>query len=180
MVPALLVMALAAGGCIVPEAPDYDPPRSSAPILNAFNANPSLRFPVEIKTPTSDPMNRVPFNIQFKSEDAGDWVWAGVYLDYGNSQVLVPNTERRIPPATLDHGFRDIPFSIKGDPPKGCHTLTLFVTHLANTKQDETGETILDETKAQGDLGVVTWFLNVDAPDSAPTTLDNCPTRGGS
>lgn len=167
-------VTLGASGCIVPEPPTYDPRSSTAPVLETFDANPTNLFP------TSLPGDRVPgfqFTVPFRSEDSGEEVWAGLYIDWGTNLSPLPNNYRRYEPSTYEDDERQIDITIKGSLSPGCHTVSLFVTHMSNTLVDMSGELYLNEDAAKGDLGVATWFFNVDPPATDPTTLSRCPAR---
>lgn len=172
----LVLGALGASGCIVPEAPDYDPPTTTAPVVDGYNAIPTNNLSQPFK---KTEINQIRFEVPFRSEDAGQEVWAGVYVDYGSgtsTEVVLPNFDRRFEPSTYDDRKRRISFRIQGDVTVGCHTLTLFVTHLRNTLEDDVGERYLDEEAAQGDLGVATWFINIYENEATPlNTLVGCP-----
>jgi hypothetical protein len=166
------LLALLASGCIVPDAPSYDPPGTTAPLLDAFNAIPSNIYPVLVPVAAA----QVEFDVPVRSEDAGDELWVGVYFDYGTSKQLL-HTDTDVSASTLDDPERSIKFQLRATPLVGCHTLTLLVTHRANTFRLPSGERAPDLQKAAGDLGVATWFLNFQPNESEPTTLPLCPNR---
>lgn len=173
---AAIFAAFAAWGCIVPEAPDYGPPSTSAPVVDGYNAFPTNIYAQPLHRSV---LNQVKFDVPFRSEDAGEEVWAGVYIDYtrASGEVVLPDFDRRFEPSTYDDLSRRISFRIQGSPAIGCHTLTLFVTHLRNTLENDVGERYLDEDAAKGDLGVATWFINVFEDEDLPVnTLPRCPT----
>lgn len=170
----LALVTLGTPGCIVPEPPTYDPPSPTAPVLDTFGANPTNLYP------TSLPGDRVPgfqLTVPFRSEDSGEEVWAGLYIDWGTNPSPLPNNYRRYEPSTYDDDKRRIDITIRGSLSPGCHTVSLFVTHMSNTLVDKSGELYLNEDAAEGDLGVATWFFNVDPPATDPTTLSRCPAR---
>lgn len=166
------LFALLTSGCIVPEAPSYDPPRTTKPLVDAFKAIPSNIYPVPLPKDST-----VEFDVPVRSEDAGDELWVGVYLDYGTGRQVL-HTDTDVSASTLDDDNRFIEFQLREDAlPMGCHTLTLLVTHRANTFRLPSGERAPDLQKAAEDLGVGTWFLNVVPNESNPVTLYDCPAR---
>jgi hypothetical protein len=170
----LVLVTLGASGCLVPEPPTYDPRSPTAPVLDTFSANPTNLFPTTL---TTSQVNGFQFKVPYRSEDAGEEVWAGLYVDWGTNTSPIPNNYRRYEPSTYDDADREISISIKGSLTPGCHTLSLFVTHMRNTLVDDAGELYLNEDAAKDDLGVATWFFNIDPPATDPTTLPRCPAR---
>jgi hypothetical protein len=170
----LALVTLGTSGCIVPEPPTYDPPSPTAPVLDTFGANPTNLYPTPL------PKDRVPgfqFTVPFRSEDSGEEVWAGLYIDWGTDASPLPNNYRRYEPSTYDDDERQIDITIRGTLPSGCHTVSLFVTHMSNTLVDKSGELYLNEDAAKDDLAVATWFFNIDPAATDPTTLSRCPAR---
>ena len=169
-----LLAAFGASGCIVPEPPSYDPPRTTAPALDGFGATPTNLFPTPV--PRSQ-VEGFQLKVPYRSEDAGQEIWAGLYINYGNNPSRLPNNYRRYEPSTYDDDDREINISIRGGLDPGCYTISLFVTHMPNTLVDESGELYLNEEAAKDDLGVATWFFNVEPVATDPTTLWRCPAR---
>jgi hypothetical protein len=170
----IALVTLGTSGCIVPEPPTYDPRSPTAPVLDAFNANPTNLFPTTL---AGNQVNGFQFRVPYRSEDSGEEIWAGLYVDWGNNPSPLPNNYRRYEPSTYDDAEREISITIRGSLPAGCHTLSLFVTHMSNTLVDDSGELYLNEEAAKDDLGVATWFFNIDPPPTDPTTLSRCPAR---
>lgn len=166
--------ALGTSGCLVPEPPSYDPPSTIAPVLDAFGAIPTNLYPTPLSKAQVDGF---PLKVPYRSEDAGQEIWAGLYVDYGNNPSRLPNNYRRYEPSTWDDDDREINISIRGTLDTGCHTVSLLVTHMPNTLVDESGELYLNEEAAKDDLGVATWFFNIDPLANEPTTLTRCPAR---
>ena len=58
-------------------------------------------------------------------------------------------------------------------PNRTCHTVSLIVAHHSSFLSSNTFQ--LDLKLAETDAAVITWWVNVNPPADALTTLDDCP-----
>ena len=154
--------SLLSTGCLVAEAPEYGPPRQTTPVVNLHELDPT-----PFKILVIDPM--VPtqtFTVPIRSEDAGEQIVAALFLDPEYDRI----NEWIFPPATSSAqrnlSFQWQPRGIS----KGCHLLTLLVTHEGNY------DFSADFFREAGDVATVTWWMDVEPDSNAPNTLVGCPT----
>jgi hypothetical protein len=118
----------------------------------------------------------VTFTVPVRSEDAGQPLYAHTFLDYGTSSVQQLNIVT-FAPSTYDDQSRAI--VVKGPPATtkdGCHVFTLVVAHLSSFSTQE--GFYLDPNTAGDDAAIVSWWMNINAPEGATNTLVNCPRSG--
>ena len=160
------VMTLASG-CIIADPPQYHDPLQTPPVLDLYQANPSVQNVVVVK---SGQAASVSFVVPFRSEDAGEGLLAELYVD-GVFSIFT----------TFDaSSFNDLGRSVKMaltvTPAirPGCHTVTITIAHQSTWDTTSAPET-LNLKKATYDAATATWWLNVDPPEGAELTLNNCP-----
>jgi hypothetical protein len=155
--------SLSGTGCLIAEAPDYGAPRKTTPVIDQGSVVPQ---PTNIVIA----QRGVPltFDMTIFSEDAGDILVASYFLNYKTKREAKLGIDL-IPPRAADepkdHSYTIIPGN---DYPKGCNTVTLFLTHYAS--YDANGTTQLPiPKKSDGDVATLTWWLDVQGSDtSAP------------
>lgn len=158
--------ALETTGCIVADAPEYGSPSRSP--ISIFNPDPNPGS-VQLLTRQPIPPSKA-FGATVKSEDAGEQIFAALFLDYKHegerkfdSQVLQPLTIEQ---------ERNVRFVLtpSSDFPESnpCHTITLLITHLSSWDQFTN-----QFTGPADDLASVTWFVTID--DDGTTPIARCP-----
>jgi hypothetical protein len=150
-------------GCLVAEAPEYGPPRKTAPAIDMLSVDPPPFAVLQLRRPVVQPIS-----LRIRSEDAGDGLVAFLYLDYLSSSHPDRDFIRAwpFPPATRELSMQ---WQVNEDITDGCHQLTLFLTHESNY---DIGE---NTYKSPNDVDSITWWMNVD-PAEDPNTLVGCPT----
>jgi hypothetical protein len=165
------------GSCIVADPPEYRAPVQTRPVLNVYGANPTATQALLVPT-DSNPPPTPQFNVQVRSEDAGEPLRAVFFLDYQmprrgtqlGEQKLISKT---IPAATYEDGNRTIAYTWAPMTSDGCHYLSLVVAHRNSFQQND--EDKLDPVAAVDDAAIVTWTVAVNPPPDG--TLVNCPTK---
>jgi len=167
---------LFAGSCIVADPPEYRAPGQTRPVLNMYSAVPSATQALVIDaSPGRHPS--VNFSVQVRSEDAGEYMRAVLYLDY---QMLGEDSlvTKRIDPSTYDNVGRFFTHTWVPKPlVRGCHFLTLVVAHVSTYQGDNEQE--LDPRYADDDAALATWTVNVLDKLTDDTIFASCPTREG-
>ncbi len=162
-------MALTLSGCIVADPPEYESPGRTPPFLDLNASSPALDQVLLYNT--GDPP--IQFRIKVRSEDEGEDILGALYLDSTENSSL---SRRTIPPSTISDLDRwlVVPFAKGANETirPGCHVLTLLVMHL-DTFDIETSRP--KPAEGTSDIATASWWLNVDAPSSAPYDLINCP-----
>ncbi len=160
--------------CIVADPPEYRVPGRTRPVLNVYSAVPPTTKVLLVFTPKPGmgQSTAVRFNVPIQSEDAGEYLRALFFLDYGTpgESKLLGQT---IPPSTYDNTGRSatlpwVPTRVSA----GCHFVTLVVAHTSSFQTNDDDH--LDTAKADEDAALVTWTVNVDPTDNV-NTLPNCP-----
>ena len=162
---------LALESCVVADPPEYRAPVRTRPLLEVYEAVPSITDIVVWST-NGKPLT---FTIPVRSEDAGLKMFAHSFLDYGTSEED-PLLIVTIDPSTYDQTRK---IEMKGPPTTtraGCHVFTVVVAHDGTFLEDDGFH--LDPKKAGDDAAIVSWWMNVNAPDNASNTLVDCPRSG--
>ena len=160
---------MACAGCVLSDPPEHGKANQTPPILF-----PSSAIPAVFQVLNVSPGQEEEFNIALRSEDAGENLQAELWLDYSIvNPAFPPQLQKAIPvtAGTFEDTQRAIDF--QWDVPaviaKGCHQLTLVVTHNSNL-----------EVRNPNDIATVTWFVNVSDSDAAPfNALRDCPKNSG-
>jgi hypothetical protein len=181
-----VAMTLFGSGCMVTDSPDFTPPPSqpSKPFLTATSPPSWAVLRVHgVGSPTTYQLP--PFVFEVVSEDLNtEGLYAALVLDYPGPDAEIslegenhfPNylfsSNAPFPPGHLD------PTSIAGRPETaipngplpsdtkpGCHSVTLLVTH-----HFVPGPHVKPITP--GDLGILTWWLDVEDLQGGPSTTD--------
>lgn len=132
-------MALAVPACLITSAPDFSPPKPTAPFLIPATADPDPRTVLLVDEAQTDPSTKYAFSAYVASEDAGQQVILKLYLDYGYpDNVVDPRQPFRdlyglggyVAAGTLTDTQRvaAIDWAPSNTEP-GCHTITLVASH---------------------------------------------------
>src|SRR5205814_527512 len=102
----------------------------------------------------TDSGKTVDFSVPVSSEDAGDALYAALFVDFSPGDD--PERSLKLPASTLDEGERTLHLSwrARADIKPGCHRITLLVTHLSNWI---TGADVVNKA----DLDEAYWFANI-------------------
>jgi hypothetical protein len=165
--------------CIVADPPQYEEPKQTPPILDLAGARPYLGDVIVIdRTDNEDANDKVELKVPVRSDDQGDPLNASLWLDYSFFPSIYIGVFTKIPPSTLDDQTRTINmvWSLGEAPPwkAGCHPLTMLVSHESNWDNDHSRP---DLVKAENDLAIATWWVNLDPEPGAAFTLKNCPSK---
>jgi hypothetical protein len=174
--PSLLLLAtmFVSSGCIVADPPEYRSAVRTRPLLEVYKASPSTTD-IVVWTQASAPMGAgITFTIPVRSEDAGEDLSAVSFIDYGTGQSARPYKSQRYPASTYDQTrnieFLWLPTSTSTD---GCHVFTIIVAHQSSFKNQDTNQLIPE--RAGDDASIVSWWTNINPPNSEFNTLRNCP-----
>ena len=173
----LVSMMLVAQSCIVADPPEYRAPGQTRPLLNVYSADPPATRALVVYTNTT-PKVGVQFNIQVRSEDAGEDLRAIFFLDYQIDRIDPYQfgedrlNSQTIPASTYDQ-TRTIRYTWYPSTSNGCHFLSLIVAHHNTFLQ--TDEDHLDPRLAADDAAIVTWTVSVNP--TVDGTLTNCPSN---
>lgn len=161
-----LVAAFASmlSGCIVDDPPPYVAPQKTRPRLEYTRASPGLDQVIVVNTG-----DRVKFEIPVTSEDAGEELYALLFLD---DEQNGPINNGRMPASTLDDP-NERKFSLLWTVRRvdaGCHRIVLRVTHFSNIVPNTDNE-LFDKK----DLDEAYWFANVNVNPENANSLVDCP-----
>ncbi len=159
--------------CIVADPPTYTDPTQTRPELRAYLAKPPIYQVVSIQLPQ---VGIPSFTVPVRSEDNGERLLANFFLDFESTRVS-PLGGQIIAPGTLnDPTDRSISFAwttVNGAS-AGCHTITMVVAHESSfTTNPQTP----DMDAAAKDAAIITWWVNVLASPTAPTSVVDCPSQ---
>ena len=163
---------LVASSCILAPPPAYRDPVQTRPLLEVYKAVPPITDIVVWST--SKPS--VTFTVPVRSEDAGEPLYAHTFLDYGTSSVQQLNIVKFAASTYADQSRTVV---VKGPPATtkdGCHVFTVIVAHLSSFSAED--GFYLDPNTAGDDAAIVSWWMNINAPENATNTLMNCPRSG--
>lgn len=166
---------LVASSCILAAPPEFRDPVRSRPLLEVYKAVP----PITDIVVWSTGMMAIPFTIPVRSEDAGQDMIAYLVIDYGTGitteQALSPLSSQRVPASTYDQS-RDVSFRWLPNTSPGCHVISLLIAHFDSFLPLDLFH--LDPAKAGDDAAIVSWWVNINPPNDATNTLENCPRSG--
>ncbi|MCC6521099.1 MAG: hypothetical protein IT373_00420 [Polyangiaceae bacterium] len=182
-------MITCASSCLVTSGPDFSEPAQTRPeIVNiaGCQAEPSLAQIYQFNHEPLAPYQPAEFQACFLSEDAGEPVQSALLIDYGTQDPSSEDPYRHgiggpdLDAASLGDGPRRvaIPWTPNHflDSDKGCHTVTLIVTHRFTHLL---GKYYCPQDPR--DASTLTWFVNVcDGTATDPCDLVNCPSSGQS
>ncbi len=157
-------------GCIVADPPAYEERAKTSPMLDLSMADPPITEVIAVDTTAARTI--VPFNIPVRSEDAGDELMALFYLSFGQEDQTPQYRITEEPASTFDDANRVI--SLEWDyhqMDRGCHQLTLVVTHRANFDLEKWLPT------DPADVALATWWVNVDDDPAQPNRFSDCPSH---
>ncbi len=161
-----VAMGLLPLGCLFPGPPDYDESPQTPPFL-------SLPDPPTTQILAVQSGDVVRTNVKLRSEDAGEWLFAALYLNY-----LIDDRSRRtgdsalVSPGTFSDTDRtiSIDWTVPDRPTPGtCEQLSLVVTHVSNLDRD-------NQPKTSDDVSIVTWWVSINASE---WTISECAIRVG-
>jgi hypothetical protein len=156
-------------GCVLSDPPEHGRANQTPPILFPSSAIPPVFEVLEVS-----PGDDEEFNVAIRSEDVGENLQAELWLDYSIvNPAYPPQLEKAVPvtAGTFDDTQRAIDFQwdVKSSISKGCHQLTLVVTHNSNL-----------DVRNPNDIATVTWWVNVGDSDAEPfNVLKDCPKNSG-
>jgi hypothetical protein len=174
-----IAWAIITSGCIVAEPAPYEPPSRTPPVLDLWRAIPLVgsTIPVDLAgDPEADDPTLLEFSVPVRSEDHNEWLHYILYIDYKLPGATKAGVDDRFPPSTFDDETRVINFPWRVERiSRGCHQLSLVVVHDSSwhDRRDEP-----DSILSVGDIGLATWWINVDPPPGEKYTLRNCPSIG--
>lgn len=163
-------MSLVAGACVLSEPPDYGIARQSPPFFwNLLKADPSI-WVVKPYSSNGPPQN---VSVPVRSEDAGDPLVGIMFLDYkklDSDGGEIPNQigSGYLPAGTFDETDRVMKAFWVVPPKKGCHTVTLVVTHSKNLD----GNVPINDA----DTAIISWPVDID--DDGTSLVGDCPGGG--
>ncbi len=148
-------MSLALSACLAPGPPDFEQPSQLGPFFLLNEALPPIS-----EIPEIEPQETITFSVPFVSEDAGESLVGARHRDLGDDGEFFLRITNPIPASTLDDpAERVFVFAWTPRPEvRGCHTITLFLTHRSNMDQ-ELGKPI----NAAG-VATATWRVIVGDP----------------
>lgn len=154
--------------CLQSGPPDYQDPSRTPPLLDLNGASPLV---TEIQPVTTG--ETIPFSVRVRSEDRGVDLIAVLYLEYGLANQSPEASPVILPASTLSDTSRKIAISwtIPPSVSAGCHQITLLVTHTTNFTSGVPNNL--------SDIGLATWWLNVNDNPPGTNTLAGCPTATG-
>ena len=157
-------------GCLVDDPPPYTQPNKTPPRLDYHHALPLLNQVIVRKTGDT-----LEFDVPVASEDAGEDLNSLLLLDYAGGadpSKVVPGTGQTITASTLDDTSRHIKtkWTVSFFGEKGCHRLTLRVTHKSNVNINNFPDVFNDT-----DLAEAYWWANLDADPTSGNMLVDCP-----
>jgi hypothetical protein len=161
----LAVLLSMLSGCLVDDPPPYVAPQQTAPRLDYTEASPGLDQLLIASHP-----DLIRFEMPFTSEDAGEQLYAVLWLDYDGVEGEQLNSGF-FPPSTLADTSRrvlSLPWKVQERIVPGCHRFTLRVTHVGNTG---TSTKVFDKK----DLAEAYWFANINVTAENANSLVNCP-----
>jgi hypothetical protein len=166
-------------GCIVAEPAPYEPPPRTPPVLDLWHTIPLVGTTIAvdlINDAEADDPTSLSFTVPVRSEDHGEWLHYVLYLDYQLPGETKLGIDSRVPASTFDDEQRVISFTWRVERIEpGCHQLSLVVVHDSSWN-DSTDRP--DSVLAVGDIGLATWWINVNPPPGEKYTLRNCPSKG--
>jgi hypothetical protein len=176
----LVSMPWLMAGCLVPDPEKFPEPRSTAPVLNADRAAPSVTQIIRPKAPAF----RESFSVPYQSQDeVGDFPVAYLYMDFRTpaQQLLTSDTLANDLDKTfrIEFSFANFPCEV-ADPTNEacCHQLTLLATHRSKLVNDG-GIEVPDPIAAKDDLAMLVWWLALSPPGppaNPQAALIGCPT----
>jgi hypothetical protein len=157
--------SLASNGCLIAEAPSYDQPRRTVPVIDGAHPQPSRLL--EIVSDVSAPPFSQLFTFQVYSEDAGEPLVASLVVDYLTDRQAVL-TAIDLPARAADEP-KHVSLTFKPDPrvPDGCHSLTALVMHESSATAEGYPIRVADR-----DVVEVTWWVFLDTGPDDPV---DCP-----
>ena len=165
----LLLPALCSvSGCIVADPPSHE--RAGTPPMLDLN----LALPLVTQITTVRSPDDLDFSVAVRSEDRGDGLAGLLFRDYQFEDDAYLGADFRTLPSTFDDLRRRVTVTWRRIPEslKGCHQVTLIVTHKSNVASNNDGELT---PVSRDDTALVAWWINVNPDEAHPEDLLNCP-----
>jgi hypothetical protein len=161
-----LLTSCALSACVVAEPPTYKNSDRTPPFINLRET-----LPLVTRITLMHSKEETKFNASVRSEDQGTSLMGILFLDYSFAGQRELNFGE-IPGSTFDDLRRIllVPWT-PTESDKGCHQVTMLVTHKDNVSFPE-GRVV---TESSEDLAIVTWWVNVNPNDTDPENLGVCP-----
>jgi hypothetical protein len=151
--------------CLVDDPPPFPESEQTPPRLDDHKALPLLNQIIFAQSGET-----LRFTIPVASEDAGDGLSAILVLDYNGGSVGTL-AGQAIRPSTLDDTTRTVDLSWKVPPgSRGCHRVTLRVTHSRNLDGNHGPEVF-----NTADLAEAYWLADIDVDPTLGDSLTDCP-----
>lgn len=174
---------LLSSSCLVTSTPRLEDPRQTPIILTALSPDP--RVPLERHSDGT-----LDFEVQVRSEDAGNDVELIAILDFGfpASKLRYPFLTGSIPASHIDNLNRSVSFGTNAQGlALGCHSVTLLAAHKFSA--DGTAVDPFDASycpKRPDDYARLTWIVNIcedpacgnlplQGPNGCPMSTDISP-----
>ncbi len=164
------ITPLFSSGCLVADAPDYGPQQRTPPVIDPLSVipNPGLFF-------TQTYLKKRSFSLTVHSEDAGEDLWAPLYVDYSDPKLLSWQIDYPLAASSADKAKS---LSFDWGPNQliapGCHSLTLLVVH-------DSGYDFITRLpvpkKSDGDIAQVTWWMTIPKDPDDPRVPKECPSQ---
>lgn len=165
----LFVAVVGTPACVDP-TPTYTAPVQSAPIILGTKVVPQnvQVLPVNLGSPQ-------PLLVPFKSIDAGEGLYAILWLDLNPSASQEDKNKQLLRPLSIREDSRPLDEQVDRAAefdwqatPAGCHTVTMALSHAQNYPTDpEHGifEPGHFPPKDPDDIAQITWFFEVQNPN---------------
>jgi hypothetical protein len=146
----------------VADPPEYTERQSTRPNVIIETSRPSTLFPIRMMRPGPGQT----FNLQIESEDAGEDLLLGFFIDYG----LPGSFYDSIPVTASTARIKNAVFVLDADRriTDGCHTLTILAMH--ESSWDDLRN--LPHPSRSADVSTTHWVLHVNVD---PTVPPQCP-----
>lgn len=156
-------------GCIVPEAPEYGPPRQTPVFVEADSIFPNPR---SMQRYTNAEGNQAEFRMNVRSEDASDDLVSVLYLDYKHKSVHYID-HKTYKPQSFDQERLISWTHVFPDPNIGqgpeCHLFTVTVLHAKGWDSENN-----KQIGTPSDLAAVSWYARFN-DDQETALLSDCP-----
>jgi hypothetical protein len=152
-------------GCLVAEPPNPSNPERTPPMIDFRNT-----FPLVTQITTVRGLASQEFSVGVRSEDRGDPLFGLLFRNYSleGEEYLKLN---RVPASTFDDTDRKLTLQwTVREELRGCHQITMVVTHLGNIDFRDPPEPI-----SPADVALATWWLHVNPDPERPEDLGVCP-----
>jgi hypothetical protein len=155
--------------CLVAPPPEFDDRKSERPNVNAELVVPPLGqiLVAESNGPA------IPFTIPYTGRDAGEEVIVQFWLNWGLTDETYISQVSVDPSAEDSERTYQGKWIVKSNLPKGCQQLSVLLSHESNVPNDSPFRPVDQNLVAR-----LSWWVNIDVPESEQQNLTNCPTTG--